>query len=449
LEERLIVIGGGLAGCEAVWQTACRGIPVDLYEMKPSRFTPAHKSENLAELVCSNSLKSVSLTRATGILKQELKLTGSLIMDAALATRVPAGEALAVNRDDFSAFITSRIEALPNLRITRQELTGIPPTGRVIVATGPLTSAALTDSIADLTKTEYLYFYDAIAPIIDADSIDREDVFLASRYDRGEAVYLNCPMNKEEYDLFVKELLSGDCMPFRDFEKPRYFSGCQPVEEIAASGPETLAHGPLKPVGLIDPQTGARPYAVVQLRPEDKEGRMYNMVGFQTKLTYPEQERIFRLIPGLKHARFLRLGSLHRNTFINAPRLLDDGLRLKSDPRIRFAGQLAGVEGYLESTAAGLWAGLVAVADFRGKDVPAPPASSALGSLLRHLREADPKHFQPMPANLGLFPPPPHKMKREAKRRYFADRASKDYKDWVDELNRLLPELDGNSLAGL
>ncbi|NDY43539.1 methylenetetrahydrofolate--tRNA-(uracil(54)-C(5))-methyltransferase (FADH(2)-oxidizing) TrmFO, partial [Dissulfurirhabdus thermomarina] len=362
----LTVIGGGLAGSEAAWQAAEAGCRVRLVEMKPRRFSPAHKSPFLGELVCSNSLRSDAPDSAVGLLKEELRRAGSLVMAAADRTRVPAGKALAVDRNRFAAEITAALEAHPRVEIVRDEATALPDTGWVIVATGPLTSDALAAELRARIGTGYLHFYDAIAPIVLGESLDRTVVFAASRYQEGGGDYLNCPMDEAAYRRFVEALLAAEKVPLRDFERAAYFEGCLPIEVMAERGPETLRFGPMKPVGLVDPRTGRTPHAVVQLRREDLEGTLWNMVGFQTKLKWHEQERVFRMIPGLERAEFVRLGSIHRNTFVCAPRVLTPALRLRADPRIFLAGQLSGVEGYVESTAMGLLAGRNAARLARG-----------------------------------------------------------------------------------
>ncbi len=419
-----------MAGCEAAWQAAHRGCWVTLYEMKPKRFSPAHISPDLAELVCSNSLRSNSLENAVGLLKEELRRLNSLILAVAEETRVPAGDALAVDRQAFAASITSRIEKAERIEIIREEVTEIPPDGIVIIASGPLTSPALAEPLQRLTGGESLYFYDAIAPIVDGDSLDLKVIFRASRYGEGND-YLNCPMNHEEYHLFVEELMKGEKVPYRDFEKPVHFEGCLPVEEMAERGPETLAHGPMKPVGLKDPRTGRTPYAVVQLRHEDSQGSAYNLVGFQTKLKWKEQERVFRLIPGLEKAQFLRFGSLHRNTFIHSPTLLDKTLQLRKDPRILFAGQITGVEGYVESTAMGLLAGINAARLAKGESWVIPLPTTAMGSLVHYITAPQVKEFQPMNVNFGLFPPMEGRFRGRDKKRATSERALKDLGDWV------------------
>lgn len=433
--ERVRVIGGGLAGSEAAWHLAKRGIPVILYEMKPKRFSEAHRSPLLGELVCSNSLKALDLRTAHGLLKEEMKRIGSLVIEAAFQSRVPAGGALAVDREEFSRRITERLEGMPEVEVVREEVVEVPPEGLVIIATGPLTSAAFSEAIARLTEREHLYFYDAISPIVTASSIDFGKAFKASRYGKGGEDYVNCPMTEEEYYRFVQELLRAEKVPLRDFERTMPFEGCMPIEDLAERGPDTLAFGPMRPVGLIDPRTGKRPYAVVQLRPENREGTLYNMVGFQTKLRYPEQERVFRLIPGLERAEFVRYGSLHRNTFIEAPRLLDEHLRLRKDPRIFFAGQLTGVEGYVESAAMGLLAGINAARVLKGQPLIPPPRTTALGALIGHITNRFTPQYQPMGVNFGLFPPLEERVKNKERRRaLLVERALRDLEAWTEEL---------------
>ena len=432
------IIGGGLAGSEAAWQAAGRGVPVTLHEMKPHTFSPAHTLPSLAELVCSNSLRGASLENAVGLLKEEMRRLGSLFMEAADAVKVPAGGALAVDRELFSRFITEKIEAHPLITVVREEVTAIPEDGIVIIASGPLTSEPLARAISGLTGP-YLYFYDAIAPIVTESSINGDTVFRASRYGKGESDdYLNCPMTREEYDAFVSALLAAEKVPTRDFEKLIHFEGCMPVEEMASRGLDTLRFGPMKPVGLTDPRTGREPHAVVQLRMENRAGTLYNLVGFQTKLTYPEQKRIFRMIPGLEEAEFERLGSMHRNTFINAPSILTPTLRMKDQPRIMFAGQITGVEGYVESAATGFLAGVnAALTALHGNDavLPVPPATTAHGALVHHITEADPRHFQPMNVNYGLFPEIPGRIKKAERRRLMAERALQDLETWRMQLS--------------
>jgi methylenetetrahydrofolate--tRNA-(uracil-5-)-methyltransferase len=428
--EEILIIGGGLAGCEAAWQAATRGVSVSLYEMKPHRFSPAHVSPDLAELVCSNSLRSNSLVNAVGLLKEELRRLGSLLLAVAEETRVPAGDAMAVDRQAFASSVTSRLEKRENLKISREEVARIPSEGIVIIASGPLTSPPLAEDIRRMTGEEHLFFYDAIAPIIDGDSLDMMVIFRASRYGEGSD-YLNCPLNAQEYFRFVEELDKGEKVPYREFEKPVHFEGCLPVEEMAARGRETLAHGPMKPVGLRDPRTGRVPYAVVQLRQEDSRGSAYNLVGFQTKLKWKEQERIFRMIPGLEKARFLRFGSLHRNTFIHSPTLLEKTLQVKNDPRIFFAGQITGVEGYVESTAMGLLAGINAAKMAKGDRLIIPPPTTAVGSLVHYITDPRVREFQPMNVNFGLFPPLEGRFRGRDKKRALSERALQDLENFI------------------
>jgi methylenetetrahydrofolate--tRNA-(uracil-5-)-methyltransferase len=395
------VIGGGLAGAEAAYQIAKRGQQVCLYEMRPETFTPAHKTEFLSELVCSNSLKSLDLSNAHGLLKEELRRLDSIIMRAADNTRIPGGKALVVDRDGFSKKITGEIEAHPLIHVIREEIKEIPD-GVVVLATGPLTSESLADRIKEITGMENLHFFDAISPIIDGDSIDMEKVFFASRYADQTDDYLNCPFSEEEYNAFLDALITAERVAIRDFEKVRYFEGCLPVEVMAERGRKTLAYGPMKPVGLSHPSTGKRPYAVLQLRREDAAGTMYNMVGFQTKLTYPEQERVFRMIPGLDHATFLRHGSVHRNTYINAPSVLTPRLNLARMERLFFAGQITGVEGYMESTAMGLLAGISSCQHLKGLSFEPPSGDSCIGALLHYIT-TERKDFQPMNVNFGIL----------------------------------------------
>lgn len=395
------VIGGGLAGSEAAWQLARRGVSATLYEMRPHLATPAHKTGDLAELVCSNSLKSKELTNAHGLLKEELRLLGSLVIDAADDTAIPGGKALVVDRGRFSGQVTERLSGETHIRIVRQEVVEV-PAGTCIVATGPLTSRALSEKVRALTGGENLHFFDAISPIVEGSSVDMAHAFFGSRYMGDSDDYLNCPMTKDEYEAFYTALLEARRVDLRPFEETQYFEGCLPIEVMAERGRETLAHGPMKPVGIVDPATGREPYAVVQLRREDAEGHLYNLVGFQTKLTYPEQERVFRLIPGLRHAVFFRHGSIHRNTFINAPEVLDDNLRLRREPGVFFAGQITGVEGYVESTAIGYVAALAALCALREMAFTPPPADTCVGALVRYITTPR-KNFQPMNMNFGLL----------------------------------------------
>ncbi|NPA49943.1 MAG: methylenetetrahydrofolate--tRNA-(uracil(54)-C(5))-methyltransferase (FADH(2)-oxidizing) TrmFO [Thermodesulfobacteria bacterium] len=438
MEEYVTVIGGGLAGSEATWQLASRGVPVRLYEMRPRKLTPAHKTGKLAELVCSNSLRSKEITSAVGLLKEEMRRLLSLIMEAALASEVPAGKALAVDRELFAAYITERLSHHPLVTIINEEVKKIPEEGIVIVATGPLTSEEFAEDLRRLTGEDFFHFYDAIAPIVYAESIDWSKVFRADRYDtEGEGAYINCPLTREEYERFVEALLEAEKVPFKEFEKPKYFEGCLPIEVMAERGKDTLRFGPMKPVGLRDPRTGREPYAVVQLRPENREGTLYNLVGFQTKLKYKEQERIFRMIPGLEKAEFARFGSIHRNSFVCAPKVLEKTLQLKREPRVFLAGQISGVEGYVESSAMGLLAGINASRLFKEEKLVVPPRTTAHGALVHYITEADPKHFQPMNINWGLFPPldmPPRKRKKLPKReryRLMAERALRDLEAWI------------------
>ncbi len=412
-----------------------RGIRVVLCEMKPEKFSAAHKMPGLAELVCSNSLRGDSLDNAVGLLKEELRRLGSLFMEAAEATRVPAGGALAVDREKFSAFITAKIASHPLIELRSAEVTEIPAEGIVIIASGPLTSDALADRIRVLGG-DYLYFYDAIAPIVTAGSLDMTTIFAASRYGKGDGDdYLNCPLSREQYELFVQELLNGEKVASRDFEKIVHFEGCMPIEELAARGVETLRFGPMKPVGLADPRTGREPHAVIQLRKETIEATLYNLVGFQTKLTWPEQKRIFRMIPGLEQAEFARLGSMHRNTFVNAPALLRPTFQMKSASRIFFAGQITGVEGYVESAGSGFLAGVNAALLASGAEPLLPPETTALGALVRHITNADVKHFQPMNVNYGLFPEIGGKVKKKERRGMLAARALAEIDQWSNEVN--------------
>ncbi|SEM15436.1 methylenetetrahydrofolate--tRNA-(uracil-5-)-methyltransferase [Syntrophus gentianae] len=433
-DSPILIVGAGLAGCEAAWQLLNLGHSVVLYEMKPVKFSPAHRSNALAELVCSNSLRSNLTDNAAGLLKEEMRRMNSLIMKAADETSVPAGKALAVDRHAFSRFVEDSLKAFPRLTLIRREILDIPSDGIVIIATGPLTSDGLSQNIARITDSSYLYFYDAISPIIEGDSIDYEKVFRASRYDAQDpGDYLNCPMDKEEYEEFWKTLIEGKTVPLREFEDPKYFEGCLPIEVIASRGISTLLFGPMKPVGILNPKTGKTPYAVIQLRQENREATLFNIVGFQTKLTWPEQARIFRTIPGLEKAEFSRYGSIHRNTFINAPALLKNTLQLKKDEHIFFAGQISGVEGYIESTAMGLIAGLSASALYTGKPFLPPPPVTAMGALLNHITSTESRHFQPMNINWGLFPPLPQKVKKRERGACHALRALESLERWKSE----------------
>lgn len=452
------VIGGGLAGCEAAWTLARQGIPVILHEMRPHRGTDAHNTDALAELVCSNSLRSDDFeANAVGLLHEELRRCGSLIMMAADANKVPAGSALAVDRDGFAAEVTRRIEDEPLITVQRQEITALPPQdwGQVIFATGPLTSPALSAAIGELTGEEGLAFFDAIAPIIHKDSINFDICWFQSRYDKpgpggGVADYINCPLGKEQYQTFIQALVDGGKTEFKEWEQSTpYFEACLPVEIMAERGPETLRFGPMKPVGLTDPNhPDVKPYAILQLRQDNALGTLYNMVGFQTKLTYGEQKRIFRTVPGLERAEFARLGGIHRNTYLNSPKLLDHSLQLKARPGFRFAGQMTGVEGYVESTACGLLAGRFAAAEALGAELPPPPETTALGALLAHVTgghlsaDGSGPGFQPMNINFGLFPvveTPPNPdgrrrrrgMRKLARKQAMSQRALKALETWL------------------
>jgi len=416
------VIGGGLAGSEAAWQLAERGHRVVLHEMRPVRSTPAHHTGNLAELVCSNTFKSTETTNAHGLLKAEMRVLGSMILECADDARVPAGSALAVDRDLFAAAVTSRIESHANIEVRREEVTGIE--APCVIATGPLTSDTLAASIKQRLGVGSLAFYDAIAPIVSRESIDESIAFAASRYDRetmagagDEGSYLNCPMSRDEYDAFIAELIAADQFHGHEFDAVPYFEGCMPVEVSAARGPDTLRFGPLKPVGLADPRTGKRPWAVVQLRREDRHGRMWNIVGFQTRLRIPEQQRVLRMIPALANAEFLRYGSIHRNSYVNSPAALSPHLSARDDETVLFAGQITGVEGYTESAATGLLAGVNLSRILSGMDARLPPPTTMLGALYRYLREADPAHFQPMNANFGLVDDLPEVVRDKKKKR--------------------------------
>lgn len=436
----LAVIGGGLAGSEAAWQAAERGLKVTLYEMRPVQGTPAHVSDRLSELVCSNSLGSNLVDRAPGLLKEELRRLGSMVIACADATAVPAGGALAVDREAFAQMVTDRVTEHRRISLRREEITVIPEDLPVVVATGPLTSTRLAEEIAALTGSEHLYFYDAMAPIVSVESVDLSVAFRASRYaNEGEAGdYLNCPMTEEEYLRFVRELIHAETITLREFEKedPRFFEACLPVEVLGRRGRQSLAFGPLRPVGLTDPRTGRRPYAVVQLRQDNQAATLYNLVGFQTNLKWSEQERVFRLIPGLERAEFVRFGQMHRNTFINAPTLLLLTLQLRQRADLFFAGQITGTEGYVGSVASGLVAGLNAARLVGGHEPVSFPPTTMIGALCRYICNADPDDFQPMKANFGLLPPldPPVRKKRE---RYgtYARRALADLEVFADQFD--------------
>lgn len=397
------IIGAGLAGSEAAWQVAKRGVNVRLYEMRPVKQTPAHHTDKFAELVCSNSLRANNLTNAVGVIKEEMRKLDSVIIESADKASVPAGGALAVDRHEFAGMVTDKVRNHPLVEVINEEVTEIPE-GITIIATGPLTSPALAEKIRDLTGQDYLYFYDAAAPIVEKDSIDMDKVYLKSRYDKGEAAYLNCPMSEEEFMRFHTALVEAEVVPLKEFEKEIYFEGCMPVEVMAARGDKTLTFGPMKPVGLEDPKTGKIPYAVVQLRQDDAAGTLYNIVGFQTHLKWGAQKEILRMIPGLENVEIVRYGVMHRNTFINSPTVLKPTYQLRSNPSIFFAGQMTGVEGYVESAGSGLLAGINAAKLALDEELIVLPAETALGSMARYITEADSKNFQPMNVNFGLFP---------------------------------------------
>ena len=416
MEKKLKVYGAGLAGCEAAWQAARRGVKVELYEMKPEKFTPAHHSERFAELVCSNSLRSDSVTNAVGLLKEELRRMGSLIMEAADATRVPAGSALAVDREKFSSYITEKIKNHPNITVISKEVSDIEDGQTTVIATGPLTSDAFAEYISCELVGEGLHFFDAAAPIVDADTINMDVAFFASRYDKGDADYINCPMTEEQYEAFWQALVSAEEAQLKEFDresqkKLKVFEGCMPVEVMAKRGRDTLLFGPLKPVGLVDKRTGQQSHAVVQLRRENAEGTMYNLVGFQTHLTFPEQRRVFRMIPALENAEFLRYGVMHRNTYINSPHKLDVTYNLISRPQVYFAGQMTGVEGYIESAGSGFVAGLNAAADIKGIDRVRFSRRTMIGAMAAYVAEGGNGAFVPMNANFGIIEPLPQRVK--------------------------------------
>ncbi len=447
------VVGGGLAGSEAAFQLAEAGVPVRLFEMRPVRGTEAHQTDRLAELVCSNSFRSDDMYgNAVGLLHEEMRRLGSLVMWAGDRAKLPAGGALAVDRDVFAGLVQERLLAHPLVEIVREEVTGLPEAanGQAIIATGPLTAPALAEAIAEAGGEDALAFFDAIAPIVHKDSIDLETAWFQSRYDKegpggGTADYINCPMDETEYQAFIAALLAAEKTSFKEWEASTpYFEGCLPIEVMAERGPETLRFGPMKPVGLTDPRTGRRPHAVVQLRQDNALGTLYNMVGFQTKLRHGEQARVFRMIPGLEQAEFARLGGLHRNTFINSPKLLDGELRLKVAPHIRMAGQITGCEGYVESAAVGLVAGRLAAAEATGRHLALPPAETAHGALVRHITGgADASTFQPMNINFGLFPPLPAKVKKNERKRAMATRALAALDEW-GRTGAAAPALEAN-----
>lgn len=416
MSKEVTIIGAGLAGSEAAWQVAQAGVPVKLYEMRDGqKSTPAHKTDQFAELVCSNSLRGNGLGNAVGVLKEEMRRMDSLILTAADATAVPAGGALAVDRDLFSQKVTEMIENHPLITVVKEEVTDIPD-GYTIIASGPLTSETLAEQIKAYTETEDLYFYDAAAPIIEKNSIDMDKVYLKSRYDKGEAAYLNCPMNKEEFEVFYEALVTAEVASLKEFEKEKFFEGCMPIEVMAKRGIKTMLFGPMKPVGLEDPKTGKRPYAVVQLRQDNAAASLYNIVGFQTHLKWGEQKRVFRMIPGLENAEIVRYGVMHRNTFLNSPKLLEPTFQFKGRQDLFFAGQMTGVEGYVESAASGLMAGINIARLINGKEPMVFPEETALGSLAHYITHSESKHFQPMNVNFGIFKELPTRIKNKKER---------------------------------
>ncbi|MGB9803270.1 FADH(2)-oxidizing methylenetetrahydrofolate--tRNA-(uracil(54)-C(5))-methyltransferase TrmFO [Desulfofundulus sp.] len=436
MTEAVTVIGAGLAGAEAAWQLVRRKVPVKLYEMRPQKFTPAHHTGYFAELVCSNSLRAAALENAVGLLKEEMRRLDSLIMACADKYRVPAGGALAVDREGFARAVTEILESHPLVEVCREEVTDIPEEGIVVLATGPLTSEAMSRSLRDLTGIEYLYFYDAVAPIVTRESINFDRVFCSSRYGKGEGEYINCPMTREEYERFQEALATAERAPRKEFEKEINFEGCLPIEVLARRGKDAMRYGPLKPVGLIDPRTGRQPYAVVQLRQDNAAGTLYNLVGFQTHLKWDEQKRVFRMIPGLEEAEFVRFGVMHRNTYVNSPILLYPTFECKKRAGLFLAGQMTGVEGYVESAASGLMAGINAARLYRGREPVVFPPGTAHGSLAHYITSADPKHFQPMNVNFGLFPPLDENIKDRRRRNLaLAQRALETLEDWKKEVD--------------
>jgi methylenetetrahydrofolate--tRNA-(uracil-5-)-methyltransferase len=432
------VVGGGLAGSEAAWALAERGVRVTLCEMRPNTKTPAHQTDRLAELVCSNSFKSVDLTNAHGLLKAELRALGSMLLPCADLARVPGGTALAVDREVFSRAVHERILAHPNITVVRGEVGELPSRG--IVATGPLTSERLAGAIATRLGSSALAFYDAIAPVVSSDSLDQSRLYALSRYGKGDGDdYLNAPLDKPGYEAFIDALISADQFHGHEFDEVPYFEGCLPVEEMAKRGRETLRFGPMKPVGLPDPRTGREPYAVVQLRREDRAGQMWNLVGFQTRLRIPEQQRVFRMIPGLESAEYFRFGSIHRNSYLNSPASLGPGLTAKGEDRLFFAGQITGVEGYTESLGTGLLAGINLARRLENQPITVPPPTTMLGGLYRYLAEADPRHFQPMNANFGLLEPLPGKVKKDRKKELLVERAQADFAVWLEQSEIPIP----------
>ncbi|MGG4453651.1 FADH(2)-oxidizing methylenetetrahydrofolate--tRNA-(uracil(54)-C(5))-methyltransferase TrmFO [Brevibacillus porteri] len=432
-QPTITVVGAGLAGSEAAWQIAQAGVKVKLYEMRPKTQTPAHHTDKFAELVCSNSLRANTLTNAVGVLKEEMRRLNSVIIDAADRCAVPAGGALAVDRHEFAAHVTDAVRNHPLVEVISEEISEIPD-GIVVIATGPLTSPALSTKLKELTGQEYLYFYDAAAPIIEKDSIDMNKVFVASRYDKGEAAYLNCPMTEEEFNRFYDALISAETVPLKEFEKEIFFEGCMPIEVLAKRGHKTMTFGPMKPVGLIDPRTGKKSYAVVQLRQDNSAATLYNIVGFQTHLKWPDQKRVFSLIPGLENCEIVRYGVMHRNTFINSPKLLKPTYQYKDRETLFFAGQMTGVEGYVESAASGLLAGINAARLAKGEALIELPPETIMGSMARYITTADPKHFQPMNANFGLVPEWPERIRdKRLKNEKLAERALDTIQNFTQE----------------
>jgi methylenetetrahydrofolate--tRNA-(uracil-5-)-methyltransferase len=431
-EMKVTVIGAGLAGSEAAFQAAEAGVKVDLYEMRKLKKTPAHHTDKFAELVCTNSLRANNITNAAGLLKEEMRTLDSVIISSADKHQVPAGGALAVDREGFSSEVTERVNNHPNITIHHEEITEIPEDGITIIATGPLTSEPLAESIKEFTESEGLYFYDAAAPIIDKNTIDMDKVYLKSRYDKGEAAYLNCPMNKDEFYAFREALVTAEVAPLKSFEKEKFFEGCMPIEVMANRGEKTMTFGPLKPVGLEDPKTGKRPYAVVQLRQDDAAASLFNIVGFQTHLKWGEQKRIIQMIPGLENAEIVRYGVMHRNTFMNSPELLNPTYQSRKRSNLLFAGQMTGVEGYIESAASGLVAGINAARLAKGEEPVIFPQTTAMGSMAHYITHTSGKNFQPMNVNFGIFPELPERI-RDKKERYeaIANRALEDMKEVV------------------
>jgi methylenetetrahydrofolate--tRNA-(uracil-5-)-methyltransferase len=446
------IIGAGLAGCEAAWQLARRGVAVELYEMRPVRSTPAHQTADFAELVCSNSLKSTSENTAPWLLKKEMRRAGSLLLEIARQTAVPAGHALAVDRAEFARRVTEAIAAEPLISVRHEEVTRIYQDAITIVATGPLTSDALASEIARLADSAHLFFYDSISPIVDADTIDMSKVYLAARYGKGTADYINCPMTREDYDHFYDALLAAESVEDHDWENLNYFEGCLPIEEIARRGRDTLRFGPMKPVGLLDPRTGEMPYAVVQLRQENLRADSYNLVGFQNHLRYADQARVLRLIPGLENAKFLRYGQIHRNTYINAPTLLRDTLQMRAHPQVFFAGQICGVEGYVESIAMGQLAGILAARLVQSAELVPPPRPTALGSLVHYITHASPKNFQPANITFDLLPPlddATHRRVRDKKERHRlqCEQALREFDAWLAQQQNAEDATDAETIT--